>query len=230
MSRHGTLGYVYTSTSCCAALSSSAYFTSYPPPLCSWWRSGMCVLFPSGCVQLQLNSCSDVQPWHTCHVPCPPHRCLKLLTNARTPYVLVHMMATHTAFHYELVTQGSGCTCTWSLCHVHFCFSPAGYSLYWVSEMSWRASIVLFIGCSWQALMDLYALKRTSLEATRSPNVRTTPPNDDFTVLFFQEVKWPSTSSGSTVAVISRANTNMPTCLYCTDIRIIISFLAVRID
>jgi len=41
-------------------------------PTCSWWRSGRCVLFPSECVQLQLNSCSDVQPWHTCCVRCPP--------------------------------------------------------------------------------------------------------------------------------------------------------------
>jgi len=41
----------------------------------------------------------------------------KLLTNTRTPYALVRMMAAHTAFHNELVTRGSGCT--WSLCHVH---------------------------------------------------------------------------------------------------------------
>jgi len=45
-------------------------------------------------------------------------KCLKWLTNARTPYVLVHMTAAHTAFDYDLVTQGSGYT--WSLCHVHF--------------------------------------------------------------------------------------------------------------
>ena len=41
-------------------------------------------------------------------------------THARTPYALVHMMAAHTAFDYELVTRGSGCT--WSLCHVPFSF------------------------------------------------------------------------------------------------------------
>jgi len=46
-------------------------------------------------------------------------KCLKRLTNARTPYALVHMMAVHTVFDYEVVTLGSGCT--WSLCHVHFC-------------------------------------------------------------------------------------------------------------
>jgi len=45
-------------------------------------------------------------------------KCLKQLTNARTPYVLVHVVAAHTAFDYELVTRGNDCT--WSLCHVHF--------------------------------------------------------------------------------------------------------------
>ena len=79
---------------------------------------------------------------------------------------VVHMMAMHTAFHYRLLTRGSGCT--WSLCHVHFCF------LYSISEMSWQALIVLFIGRSWQALMDPYALKWTSSEAIRSLNVRAT--------------------------------------------------------
>jgi len=44
--------------------------------------------------------------------------CLKQLTNTRTPYALLHMMGAHTAFDYELVTRGSGCT--WYLCHVHF--------------------------------------------------------------------------------------------------------------
>ena len=37
---------------------------------------------------------------------------LKLLTNTRTPYALVHidLMAAHTAFHNEQVTRGSGCS------------------------------------------------------------------------------------------------------------------------
>jgi len=75
-------------------------------------------------------------------------KCLKRLTNTRTLYVLVHMMATYTAFDYELVTWGN--CCTWSLCHVHF-----------------------------------HGL-RCSL---------------------FREAKWPSTSSGSTVTIISLAKT-----------------------
>ena len=33
-------------------------------------------------------------------------KCLKRLTNARTPYALVYMMAAHSAFDYELVTRG----------------------------------------------------------------------------------------------------------------------------
>jgi len=37
-------------------------------------ESGMCVLFPLGCVQLQSNSCSDVQARHTCRVRCPPRK------------------------------------------------------------------------------------------------------------------------------------------------------------
>ena len=45
----------------------------------------------------------------------------------------------------------------------------------------------------------------------------------------FREAKWPSTSSTSTVAILV-PKLEPPTCLYCTDIRIIISFLAVRID
>ena len=45
-------------------------------------------------------------------------KCLKRLTNSRTPYALVHTMAAHTAFDYDLVTRGS--SCNWSLCHVHF--------------------------------------------------------------------------------------------------------------
>ena len=60
------------------------------------------MLFPSGCVQQQLNSCSDVQPRHTCHVHCPP---CKMSQMAHQRYTLVHMMAVHAAFHYELVTQ-----------------------------------------------------------------------------------------------------------------------------
>ena len=32
---------------------------------------------------------------------------LKLLTNTRTPYALVRMMAVHTAFHNELVTPSA---------------------------------------------------------------------------------------------------------------------------
>ena len=147
-------------------------------------------------------------------------KCLKRLTNTRTPYALVHMTATLTAFHYELVTRGSACT--WSLCHVVCTESVRilrgiDHAFYWL----------LLTGIDGP---DLYALKRTSWEATRSPNVRTTPPNNDFTAPFFREAKWPPTSSGSTVAIVSRAKTKMPTCLYCTDIRIIISFLAVRID
>ena len=94
------------------------------------------------------------------------------------------------------------------LCHVHFRSSPAGCSLYWISEMSWQSLITLFIGCSWQALMDLYALKRTSLEATRSLNVRTTPQNNDFTALFFWQATWPSIFSGSTVTIVSHAKTS----------------------
>ena len=140
----------------------------------------VCVISLGMCQQ-QLNSCSDVQPRHTCCVRCPPR---KWLTNARTPYVLAHMTAAHTAFHYELLTWRSGCT--WSLCHVPLCFSPASCSLYRISEMSGQALIMLFISCFWQALMDPYTLKWI-----RSTNVRTTPPNNDFIALFFWEAKCP---------------------------------------
>ena len=58
--------------SCCAVLSSSTHFTSYLPFVLN--EEVRCMLFPSGCVQLQLNSCSDVQPQHTCHVRCPPRK------------------------------------------------------------------------------------------------------------------------------------------------------------
>ena len=37
-------------------------------------------------------------------------KCLKWLTNTRTPHVLVHMVVMHTVFYYELVAQGSSCT------------------------------------------------------------------------------------------------------------------------
>ena len=88
-------------------------------------------------------------------------KCLKRLTDARTPHALVHMMAVHTAFDYKLVTRGSSCT--------------------------WSLAMFTFI---------------------------------DFTVLFFREAKWPSTS-------FSHAKTRAA---YCMDIRITISFLAVQID
>ena len=138
--------------------------------------------------------------------------CLKWLTNTRTPHVLVHMVVMHTVFYYELVAQGS--SCTQSLCHVHFHFSPASWSLYWISEMSLTGIARAFY---WQALMDLYALRWISSEATRSLNVRITPLNNDFTALLFWEAKWPSASSTSTVTIVSCAKTKMPTCLYCTD-------------
>ena len=127
-------------------------------------RSGRCVSFPSGCVQLQLNSCSYVQPRHTCCVRCHPRKMPQTAHQRKAPYVLVHMMAAHTAFDYELVSRGS--SCTWPLCHVP--------------------------------------------------------------LSFFREAKWPSTSSRSTVAIVKTIEP--PTCLYCTDIRIVISFLAVQID
>ena len=142
-------------------------------PLFSWRRSGRCVLFPSGCVQLQINSCSDV------HLLCslPSSQNVSNSSPMQGLHMRLYTWWPRTVFHYELVTRGSGCT--WSLCHVHFRFSPASCSLYWISEMSWQALIVPFIGHSWQILMNLYALKRTSSEATRSLNVRTTPLNND---------------------------------------------------
>jgi len=154
-------------------------------------------------------------------------KCLKRLTNARTPYVLVHMMAVHTAFDYELVTRGS--SCTWLLCHLHFCFSPHGCSTESVRCLD-RHWLHFLLDALDRHLWTPYTLKRTSSEATRPPSVRTTPPNNDFTALLYWEAKWPSTSSGSTVAIVSRAKAKMPTCLYCTDIRLIISFLVVWID
>ena len=65
---------------------------------------------------------------------------LELLTNTRTPYALVHMMAVHTAFHNQLVTRG--CGCTWSLRYVH---------VHWDVLTGIDCA---FIGRSWQALMD----------------------------------------------------------------------------
>ena len=85
---------------------------------------------------------------------------LKLFTNARTPYALVHMMAMHTAFHNELVTWGSGCT--WSLGHVHVHWDVlAGFHrAFYLSLLTGIDGPVRF--------------KRASSEATRSPNARTT--------------------------------------------------------
>ena len=115
-------------------------YLAFPTPWCLSGRTS------AGMVLLHL--CSTVifrflmKKWHVCVISrgmCPTTvkqlyrctataylscyfvlltKCLKLFTNTRTPYALVHMMAAHTAFDYELVTRGSGCT--WSLCHFHF--------------------------------------------------------------------------------------------------------------
>ena len=154
-------------------------------PLSSWWRSGRCVLFPAGCVQLQLNSCSDVQPWHTCCVCCPPHIMFQTAHQhkdsmcACTHDGRAHCISLQNWLLGVVVVLDPSATFT-------FTFLQPVCSLYWISEMSLTA---LFIAHSWQALMDLYTLKQTSSEATRSPNMRTTPPNNDFTALLFFE-KW----------------------------------------
>jgi len=143
------LGYFYTSTSCCAVLLSSAYFT----------RSDRCVLFPLGCVQLQLNVVQMYSHGILVVFVVLLAKCLKWLTNAKTPYAFVQKIAAQTAFDYKLVTWGS--SCIWSLCHVP--------------------------------------------------------------LSFFEKQK-SSTSSGSTIAIVSHVKLEPPTSLYCTDIRIIISF------
>ena len=100
-------------------------------------RSGRCVLFPSGCVQLQLNSYSDIQPWRTC-VRCS----LSSLQNASngSPSQRLHKhlytIATHTAFDYELVT--------W----VVVVLNPSAYSLSLTS--------LLFFSRSEMALLRLH--------------------------------------------------------------------------
>ena len=88
-------------------------------------------------------------------------KCLKWLTNARTPYALVHMMASHTAFDYELVTQGSGCP----------------------------SAMFTFV---------------------------------DFAALFFREAKCPPPPPAPLLPSSAVSKLELPTCLYCTDIRIII--------
>ena len=163
-------------------------------PLCSWWRSGRCGLSPLGCDQL-LSSCfSDEQPWHTCHVRCPLHlNC----SPTQGLHIRLYTWWLHT-LHF---------TTNWLL-GVAVVLGPS--AMFTFTEMSWQALIALFIGCSWQALMDLYALKRASSEATRFPNARTYTSNNDFPALFFREAKWPSTSSGSTVAIVSHAKLKCP--------------------
>ena len=72
-------------------------------------RSGRCVLFLSGYVQLQLNSCSGYSHGILVVFVVLLAKCLKWLTNKRTPCALAHAMATHAAFDYELVTWDSSC-------------------------------------------------------------------------------------------------------------------------
>ena len=131
-------------------------------------------VFPSGGVQLQLNSCSDVQPQHTCRVRCPPCKM----------YPTAHQR------------KDSICTCTQWPHTLHF-------------TMNWLLNVAVVFGPS--AMFTFI----------------------DFTSLVYQEAKCPSTSSGSTFAIISHAKTRAAHLfvLYrTTDNRIIISFLAVWID
>ena len=140
-------------------------------------------------------------------------------------------------------TQGLHmCLYTWWLCTLYFTTNwllKVAVVLSHNCSLSFFSSQLVFVlnqwdvltgiarAFYWQALMDLYALRWISSEATRSLNVRITPLNNDFTALLFWEAKWPSASSASTVTIVSCAKTKMPTCLYCTDNNFI---EAVRID
>ena len=148
------------------------------------------------------------------------------LTNARTPYALVHMMAAHTASHYELIAQGSGCT--WSVCHVHFCFSPAGCSLFWISEILTGIDHAFY----WSLLTGIVGLVQFKMNQLRSYQFS---GHENYTFK-----RWLLSFLRNEMALHLLQlhychhqpcqNYKTPTCLYCTDIRIIISFLVVQID
>ena len=89
-------------------------------------------------------------------------KCIKLLTNTRTPYALVHMMAVHTAFYNELVSRGSGCSGSLSHVHVHWdILTGIDHAFYWS----------LLTGIDGPVCFKTSQLRS---EATRSPNARTT--------------------------------------------------------
>ena len=93
--------YFYTSTSCCAVLSSSAYFS--PLFLMKKWQVHVISLRMCPTTVKQLFRCIAMAYVLVVYVVLLT-KCLKRLTNTRTPCALVHMMAARTAFHYELVT------------------------------------------------------------------------------------------------------------------------------
>ena len=155
------------------------------------------------------------------HARCPSRKMSQTAHQRKDYIVLVHMMATHTAFDYKLVARVLGLSAMFTfifLQPVFLCTESARC-------LERHCSHFLLIGID-----GLVHYKTNRLRSYRSLNMRTTPPNNDFTALFIREAKWPSTSSGSTVSIFSRAKTTMPTCLHCAAIRIIISFLAVPID
>ena len=112
----------------------------------------------------------------------------KWLTNTRTPCVLVHVMAAHTEFHYELVTRSSGCTLP--LCHVHFRFSPPVVLL-----NQWN--VLIGIDCTFYCLIltGIDGLMRFKTNQLRSYQV---PERENYTSeqwlhcsLCFREAKGP---------------------------------------
>jgi len=126
-------------------------------------------------------------------------KCLKQLTNARTPYALVHMMAAHTASHYELVSWGSGCTYLVHLpCSLSFFSSWLFFVLnQWDLDRHWSCFLLATLdrhsSCFLLATLDrhwwtFYTLKWTSSEATSSPDVRTTHSNDDYSLFSRNEM------------------------------------------
>ena len=182
----------------------------YPLFLMKKWQ--VCVISLRMCPTTikQLFRCTapacHVRCTATCHVRCPPrimsqmvhHRKDSICTCTHDGHVGTLHLTTNGLLRVAVVLGPSAM--------FTFVFlQPVLHESARCLDRHW--SCFLLVNCSCLALMDPYALKWTSSEATRSPNMRTTLPNNDFTALFFQEGKWPSTSSGSTVAIVSCAKT-----------------------
>ena len=135
--------YFHTSTSCCEVPSYSAYFTSYPPLfLMKKWQ--VCVISLGMCpTTVKLFFRWTATAYMSCSLSssqnisnCSPTQGLHMCLYTWCPHTL----------HF---------TTNWLL-GVAVVLGPSAMFVF--TEMSWQALIALFIGCSWQALMNPYAL------------------------------------------------------------------------